>query len=74
MVGVSDRTVDQTFGQSDHRPQHSGENGSGHGDVFKGLDGKYRYVYHVHNSDKTVAPRKTRIVPLEMRKENGFSI
>ncbi len=49
-----------------------GENGSGHGDVFKGLDGKYRYVYHVHNSDKTVAPRKTRIVPLEMRKENGI--
>lgn len=48
-----------------------GENGSGHGDVFKGLDGKFYYVYHVHNSDKTVSPRKTRIVPLIMRKEKG---
>ena len=48
-----------------------GENGSGHGDVFKGLDGKFYYVYHVHNSGKTVSPRKTRIVPLIMRKEKG---
>lgn len=45
-----------------------GENGSGHGDIFKGLDGRYYYVYHVHNSDTTVGPRKTRIVPLIMQK------
>ncbi|TWV12691.1 family 43 glycosylhydrolase [Bacteroidaceae bacterium HV4-6-C5C] len=49
-----------------------GENGSGHGDVFKGLDGRYYYVYHVHSSDSTVQPRKTRIVPLIMKKENGI--
>lgn len=52
-----------------------GENGSGHGDVFKGLDGKYYYVYHVHhvhNSDTGVQPRKTRIVPLKMIKEDGI--
>ncbi len=47
-----------------------GENGSGHGDVFKGLDGKYYYVYHVHRSDSTVQPRKTRIVPLMLEKGN----
>ena len=47
-----------------------GENGSGHGDVFKGLDGKYYYVYHVHRSDSTVQPRKTRIVPLILEKGN----
>ena len=47
-----------------------GENGSGHGDVFKGLDGKYYYVYHVHRSDSTVSPRKTRIVPLILKKGN----
>jgi beta-xylosidase len=46
----------------------AGENGSGHGDVFKGMDGKYYYVYHVHNSDSTVQPRKTRIVPLILEK------
>lgn len=45
-----------------------GENGSGHGDVFKGLDGRYYYVYHVHHSDSTVQPRKTRIVPLILKR------
>ena len=49
-----------------------GENGSGHGDVFKGLDGRYYYVYHIHQSDATVQPRKTRIVPLIMEKVNGI--
>ena len=42
-----------------------GENGSGHGDLFAGLDGKTYYVYHVHNSAEQVAPRRTRIVPLQ---------
>lgn len=41
-----------------------GENGAGHGDVFFGADNKPYYVYHVHNSDSTVVPRRTRIVPL----------
>ena len=43
-----------------------GENGPGHGDVFRGPEGKLHYVYHVHNSDTTVSPRRTRIVPLEL--------
>lgn len=41
------------------------ENGSGHGDVFTDKGGNPYYVYHVHQSETTVAPRKTRIVPLE---------
>lgn len=45
-----------------------GENGSGHGDLFEGLDGSYYYVYHVHHSDSQVAPRKTRIVPMIFEK------
>ena len=49
-----------------------GENGSGHGDLFKGFDGRYYYVYHVHNSGSNVVPRKTRIVPLIITKgEDG---
>jgi hypothetical protein len=40
------------------------ENGSGHGDLFFNDQGNPYYVYHVHQSDSTVAPRKTRIVPL----------
>ena len=50
------------------------ENGSGHGDVFQDLNNRYYYVYHVHNSDSVVHPRKTRIVPLILKKnqENGI--
>jgi hypothetical protein len=40
------------------------ENGSGHGDLFFDNQGDPCYVYHVHQSDTVVAPRKTRIVPL----------
>jgi len=40
------------------------ENGSGHGDLFFDNQGNPFYVYHVHQSDTVVAPRKTRIVPL----------
>lgn len=47
-----------------------GENGSGHGDIFKNTKGNYYYVYHVHNSDSCVFPRKTRIVPLKMKKNS----
>lgn len=50
------------------------ENGSGHGDLFKGLDGRNYYVYHVHNSDSVVQPRKTRIVPLIMKKNEESGI
>ena len=46
----------------------TGENGSGHGDLFKGYDGRFYYVYHIHESDSTVTPRKTRIVPLMFQK------
>lgn len=42
-----------------------GENGSGHGDVFYDQNNQAYYVYHVHYSDTQVAPRRTRIVPLE---------
>lgn len=40
------------------------ENGSGHGDFFIANDGKPYYVYHVHFSNTTTLPRRTRIVPL----------
>jgi beta-xylosidase len=40
------------------------ENGSGHGDFFKGLDGQLYYVYHVHFNQQQVSPRRTRIVPV----------
>lgn len=48
-----------------------GENGSGHGDVFRGPGGTLHYVYHVHNSDTEVNPRRTRIVPLVLAWNEG---
>lgn len=50
------------------------ENGSGHGDIFKGKDNKLYYVYHIHNSDSTIIPRRVRIAPLNMNwnKESGI--
>ncbi len=45
-----------------------GEKGSGHGDLFTDNEGRYRYVYHVHNSDSVVSPRRTRIVTLKFDK------
>lgn len=46
-----------------------GEKGSGHGDIFKDNAGRYRYVYHVHNSDIVVSPRRTRIITLDFAKD-----
>lgn len=49
-----------------------GENGSGHGDIFTDLNGNMRYVYHVHNSDSVVHPRRTRIITLQKQlNDNG---
>ena len=45
-----------------------GEHGTGHGDVFEGLDGQLYYVYHTHNSLQRATPRQTRIIPLHSRK------
>lgn len=41
-----------------------GEHGSGHGDLFEGLDGQLYYVYHTHYDKEQVIPRRTRIVPV----------
>lgn len=51
-----------------------GENGSGHGDLFTGLDGRPYYVYHVHYSDTVVSPRRTRIVPLNFNKNEETGV
>ncbi|MEA4974595.1 MAG: glycoside hydrolase family 43 protein [Paludibacter sp.] len=50
------------------------ENGAGHGDFFFDKQHKPWYVYHVHYSDTEVGPRRTRIVPLEMKmnKQTGI--
>ena len=51
-----------------------GENGSGHGDLFEGLDGQLYYVYHVHFGEQQVGPRRTRIVPITKRWDVGANL
>lgn len=51
-----------------------GEPGSGHGDMFKGLDDKLYYVYHVHNCDSVATPRRTRIVPLIFQRNDSTDV
>ena len=51
-----------------------GENGTGHGDVFKGKDGRLYYVFHVHHSATKISPRRTRIVPLRLKWDKELNI
>ncbi|MDH7462440.1 glycoside hydrolase family 43 protein [Chitinophagaceae bacterium 26-R-25] len=39
-----------------------GINGTGHGDFFTDKDGNLEYVFHTHNSNTTVGPRKTAVI------------
>lgn len=42
----------------------TGENGTGHGDLFRDGDGRWMYVLHTHNSNSKVSPRRTAMVEL----------
>jgi xylan 1,4-beta-xylosidase len=42
--------------------KQTGHNGTGHGDLFKSADGKWHYVFHVHQSGTQVGPRKTMMI------------
>ena len=42
-----------------------GLNGTGHGDLYKDVDGDYWYVFHTHVSNSAVAPRTTAVVRLD---------
>jgi hypothetical protein len=45
----------------------TGENGSGHGDFFYRKK-KLMYVFHTHQSNTKVAPRRTAVIPARFRK------
>ncbi len=47
--------------------QLTGENGTGHGDLFRDADGRWMYVLHTHNSNSQVGPRRTAVVELEKK-------
>ncbi|MCC9167459.1 glycoside hydrolase family 43 protein [Pontibacter harenae] len=49
--------------------QNIGENGTGHVDIVKDKKGDMFYVFHTHQADSTVGPRKTAVVRISF-KEN----
>jgi xylan 1,4-beta-xylosidase len=45
-----------------------GHNGSGHGDFVQDKQGNWRYVFHTHQSNTTVSPRKTAVIQARFSK------
>jgi GH43 family beta-xylosidase len=45
-----------------------GQNGTGHGDFFR-MNKQLYYVFHTHNTDSKVSPRKTALVKVKFDKE-----
>ncbi len=49
--------------------------GSGHGDLFEDAAGRLWYVFHSHQSEQDVHPRKTVMIQLEYQgKDKGFRL
>jgi beta-xylosidase len=48
--------------------KNTGANGTGHGDFLQDAKGNLYYVFHTHNSNTRVGPRKTAIIRAEFSK------
>lgn len=51
--------------------KNTGENGTGHGDVFINKKGEMNYVFHTHSSSAKVGPRKTAVMRIRFIQEKG---
>lgn len=47
----------------------TGQNGSGHGDLVRGKNNEWFYVFHTHFSAEKISPRKTAIIQVKFEKE-----
>lgn len=47
------------------------EVGTGHGDIFMDKKGDWYYILHAHSTDRSVRPRKTALVKLEVKEQPG---
>ncbi|AFL85801.1 beta-xylosidase [Belliella baltica DSM 15883] len=52
---------------------HVGENGTGHGDLFKDGNGDWHYVLHTHYSSTTPNPRKTAIIKVAFKESEQMN-
>ncbi|QEC79966.1 family 43 glycosylhydrolase [Mucilaginibacter ginsenosidivorax] len=50
--------------------KNTGQNGSGHGDLFTTKNGELFYVFHTHSSENGVGQRKTAVVKLSNLGQN----
>jgi xylan 1,4-beta-xylosidase len=41
------------------------QNGSGHGDIVRGKNKEWLYVFHTHNTNEKISPRKTATIKLD---------
>jgi xylan 1,4-beta-xylosidase len=48
----------------------TGQNGSGHGDVVRAKNNEWLYVFHTHNTNEKISPRKTAIIKLDFASDN----
>jgi xylan 1,4-beta-xylosidase len=53
------------------RREHVNQNGAGHGDIFTDQDQNMYYVFHTHNSDTTIGPRRTALVKADFIKSKN---
>lgn len=51
-----------------------GHNGTGHGDIFIDNDGVMKYVFHTHNSNSVVGPRRTAIITMKATEKDGKQV
>ncbi|MBE7173673.1 MAG: glycoside hydrolase family 43 protein [Williamsia sp.] len=51
-----------------------GQNGTGHGDFVTGKHNRLYYVFHTHNSDTRVSPRRTAIITIKFTKDKSSGI
>jgi xylan 1,4-beta-xylosidase len=51
-----------------------GVNGSGHGDFFIDKDGGLMYVFHSHQSETSVSPRRTALIKADLVKDGKWEL
>ena len=65
---ATSKSLDGPWVKSDRSPvissKNIGMNGTGHGDIFFDKQGAMWYVFHTHNSETKVGPRKAAIVKI----------
>ena len=65
MSGIKEETLTQCITATEPWEENIHQNGTGHGDLFRDAKGDWKYVFHVHNSDTAIHPRRTLMVDVE---------